>query len=141
MPRLQILTVEDDAAIRRGMVDALRFAGYEPLEAADGDAGLEMATTREFDLLLLDLVLPKRDGLEILRRGPPAAAHPAGHRPDRPRRRGRPGPRPLATGPTITWSSRSASRSCWRGSRPCSAAAPSGPATSRGLPSPAARST
>jgi DNA-binding response OmpR family regulator len=67
MPRLQILTVEDDAAIRRGIVDALRFAGYEPIEAADGDAGLEMATTRQFDLLLLDLVLPRRDGLEILR--------------------------------------------------------------------------
>ncbi len=67
MPRLQVLTVEDDAAIRRGVVDALRFAGYEPIEAADGDAGLQMATTREFDLLLLDLVLPKRDGLEILR--------------------------------------------------------------------------
>ncbi len=67
MPRLQILTVEDDASIRRGIVDALRFAGYEPIEAADGDAGLEMATTRQFDLLLLDLVLPRRDGLEILR--------------------------------------------------------------------------
>jgi DNA-binding response OmpR family regulator len=67
MSRLQILTVEDDAAIRRGIVDALRFAGYEPIEAADGQAGLETATTRQFDLLLLDLVLPKRDGLEILR--------------------------------------------------------------------------
>jgi DNA-binding response OmpR family regulator len=67
MSRLQILTVEDDAAIRRGIVDALRFAGYEPIEAADGQAGLEMATTRQFDLMLLDLVLPKRDGLEILR--------------------------------------------------------------------------
>jgi DNA-binding response OmpR family regulator len=60
------LTVEDDSAIRRGIVDALRFAGYEPLEAADGAVGLEMATRREFDLLLLDLVLPKRDGFEIL---------------------------------------------------------------------------
>jgi DNA-binding response OmpR family regulator len=67
MSKLRILTVEDDAAIRRGIVDALRFAGYEPLEAGDGDAGLEMALKREYDLLLLDLVLPKRDGLEILR--------------------------------------------------------------------------
>jgi DNA-binding response OmpR family regulator len=66
MPRLRILTVEDDAAIRRGIVDALRFAGYEPLEAGDGETGLEMAVKREYDLLLLDLVLPKRDGLEIL---------------------------------------------------------------------------
>ena len=63
----RILTVEDDSAIRRGIVDALRFAGYEPLEAGDGETGLEMAVKREYDLLLLDLVLPKRDGLEILR--------------------------------------------------------------------------
>jgi DNA-binding response OmpR family regulator len=62
-----ILTVEDDAAIRRGIVDALRFAGYDILEAADGQTGLEMASQRQFDLLLLDLVLPKRDGFEILR--------------------------------------------------------------------------
>jgi two-component system alkaline phosphatase synthesis response regulator PhoP len=62
----QILTIEDDPAIRRGIVDALRFAGYRTLEAADGDTGLEMATKCGFDLLLLDLVLPKRDGFAIL---------------------------------------------------------------------------
>jgi DNA-binding response OmpR family regulator len=61
-----VLTIEDDAAIRRGIVDALRFAGYDVLEAADGQTGLEMATQRQFDLLLLDLVLPRRDGFEIL---------------------------------------------------------------------------
>ena len=62
-----ILTIEDDAAIRRGIVDSLQFAGYETIEAADGQSGLEMASRRQFDLLLLDLVLPKRDGFEILR--------------------------------------------------------------------------
>lgn len=67
MPKQRILTIEDDGAIRRGIVDALRFAGYEPLEAGHGEAGLQMAVGREFDLLLLDLVLPGRDGLEILR--------------------------------------------------------------------------
>jgi len=67
MSMQQILTIEDDAAIRRGIIDALRFAGYATLEAARGDTGLEMALSREFDLLLLDLVLPGRDGLEILR--------------------------------------------------------------------------
>jgi DNA-binding response OmpR family regulator len=65
--RQQILTVEDDLAIRRGIVDALRFAGYATLEAANGDAGMEMALSRSYDLLLLDLVLPGRDGMEILR--------------------------------------------------------------------------
>ena len=67
MSTVQILTIEDDPAIRRGIVDALRFAGYGALEAARGDTGLEMALAREFDLLLLDLVLPGRDGLEVLR--------------------------------------------------------------------------
>jgi DNA-binding response OmpR family regulator len=67
MMRTCILTIEDDAAIRRGIVDSLRFAGYDTIEAADGQSGLEMAARRQFDLLLLDLVLPKRDGFEILR--------------------------------------------------------------------------
>ena len=67
MQRMQVLTVEDDPAIRRGIVDALRFAGYQPLEAATGDEGLEMATGRSYDLLLLDLVLPGCGGLDILR--------------------------------------------------------------------------
>ena len=66
MSQERILTIEDDPAIRRGIVDALRFVGYQTLEAADGDTGLEMAVKAQFDLLLLDLVLPRRDGLEIL---------------------------------------------------------------------------
>jgi DNA-binding response OmpR family regulator len=66
MPRQKILTIEDDPAIRRGIVDALRFAGYEPLEASQAKQGLEMALSRQFDLLLLDLVLPGGDGLTIL---------------------------------------------------------------------------
>ncbi len=58
---------EDDPAIRRGIVDALRFAGYGVCEAARGDTGRQMALERPYDLLLLDLVLPGCDGLEILR--------------------------------------------------------------------------
>ena len=61
-----ILTIEDDPAIRRGIVDALQFAGYRVLEAADGLQGMDMAVHRDFDLLLLDLVLPHCDGLTIL---------------------------------------------------------------------------
>jgi DNA-binding response OmpR family regulator len=67
MTRPTILTIEDDPAIRRGIVDALRFAGYDVLEAGDGATGQQMAVARQFDLLLLDLVLPGRDGFEILR--------------------------------------------------------------------------
>lgn len=62
-----VLTIEDDRAIRRGVVDALRFAGYSVIEASRGDEGLEMALGREYDLLLLDLVLPGQEGLQILR--------------------------------------------------------------------------
>lgn len=64
----RILTIEDDAAIRRGIVDALRFAGYEPCEAQHGDDGLSLGLRGPFDLILLDLVLPGRDGIEILQR-------------------------------------------------------------------------
>jgi DNA-binding response OmpR family regulator len=67
MPAKLILTVEDDAAIRRGIVDALRYVGYGVLEAGNGDLGHEMAVRQQYDLLLLDLVLPGRGGLEILR--------------------------------------------------------------------------
>lgn len=67
MSAQRILTIEDDPAIRRGIVDALRFAGFETLEAARGDQGLDLARGCEYDLLLLDLVLPGREGWEILR--------------------------------------------------------------------------
>lgn len=63
-----ILTIEDDAAIRRGIVDSLRFSGYRVLESADGLDGLKKATECDYDLLLLDLALPGMPGLEILRR-------------------------------------------------------------------------
>ena len=62
-----ILTVEDDHAIRRGIVDALKFKGYRVLEAADGNTGLELATTATYDLMLLDLALPGTPGMDILR--------------------------------------------------------------------------
>ncbi|QDU98480.1 Transcriptional regulatory protein SrrA [Lignipirellula cremea] len=63
-----LLTIEDDAAIRRGIVDSLEYAGYRVLEAGNGPAGLEMAVQQQYDLLLLDLVLPGLSGMEILKR-------------------------------------------------------------------------
>jgi len=62
----QVLVVEDDPAIRRAVGDALRFSGYGVAEAGDGKTGLEAARSRQYDLLLLDLVLPGCDGFEIL---------------------------------------------------------------------------
>ena len=48
----RILVVEDDAAIRIGVRDALRFAGYDVDEAADGDAGMTLALSVDCDLVL-----------------------------------------------------------------------------------------
>jgi DNA-binding response OmpR family regulator len=62
----RVLVVEDDAAIRQGMVDALRFEGYDVEQAADGKAGMDAALGAPVDLVLLDLVLPGHGGLEIL---------------------------------------------------------------------------
>ncbi|MGH7128888.1 MAG: response regulator transcription factor, partial [Planctomycetaceae bacterium] len=67
MSRRRVLVVEDDAAIRRGIVDALEYEGYQPLEAERGDAGLRTALSGAFDLVLLDLVLPGLGGLDVLR--------------------------------------------------------------------------
>lgn len=67
MKQQQVLIIEDDGAIRQGIVDALHFKGYATLQASDGDKGLQSAVSADCDLLLLDLVLPRRGGLEILR--------------------------------------------------------------------------
>jgi DNA-binding response OmpR family regulator len=66
MPAPTILVVEDDAAVRQGVVDALTYAGYEVLSATDGREGLEAVLTARYDLLLLDLILPHFTGFEIL---------------------------------------------------------------------------
>lgn len=63
----RVLVVEDDAPIRRGILHALRFQGYETLEASDLAEGLRQAISGEYDLMLLDLVLPGGDGLDILK--------------------------------------------------------------------------
>jgi DNA-binding response OmpR family regulator len=66
MALARIVVVEDEQPIRRGVVDALRISGYDVVEAADGARGLEEAVRLGVDLVLLDLLLPKRDGLEVL---------------------------------------------------------------------------
>jgi DNA-binding response OmpR family regulator len=66
MPGPRIVVIEDEPAIRRGVVDALTATGYETVEAADGAAGLAAALRVNVDLVLLDLLLPKCDGMEIL---------------------------------------------------------------------------
>ena len=59
-----ILVVEDDAAVRQGIVDALSFAGYQVLSEADGLSGRETALRARYNLLLLDLVMPGCSGFD-----------------------------------------------------------------------------
>jgi DNA-binding response OmpR family regulator len=61
-----ILVVEDDPAIRRGLVDALGFAGYGTHEAGDGAEALAAALGAGCDLMILDLILPGIDGMAVL---------------------------------------------------------------------------
>ncbi|HRU05332.1 MAG TPA: response regulator transcription factor [Candidatus Brocadiia bacterium] len=65
--RVSVLIVEDDDAIRRGVVGALEYAGYAALEACDGEEGLKAAFGAGVDLLLLDLALPRMDGMDVLK--------------------------------------------------------------------------
>src|SRR3989442_40144 len=61
-----IVVVEDEPAIRRGVVDALKLSGYVVSEAADGAVGYEQSIRPGVRLVLLDLLLPRRDGLDVL---------------------------------------------------------------------------
>ena len=64
--RDEVLVVEDDLAIRRGVAAALRHAGFEAVEAGDGVEGQRLAVERPVRLVLLDLALPLRDGHAVL---------------------------------------------------------------------------
>lgn len=66
IPEVPILVVEDDPAVRRGIVDVLEYAGYRTLEAPDGHVGMDLALKASYRLLLLDLVMPGPSGFEIL---------------------------------------------------------------------------
>lgn len=67
MAKKQVLVIEDDDAIRRGVTDALTFGGYEVLAAATGHDGLARALHATVDLVLLDLMLPGPSGFDILK--------------------------------------------------------------------------
>jgi DNA-binding response OmpR family regulator len=63
-----VLVVEDEAAIRVGLLDVLAFHGFAPTGAADGPSGLSLALTGEFPLVVLDVMLPGMDGFAVCRR-------------------------------------------------------------------------
>ncbi|WP_455234011.1 response regulator transcription factor [Thiogranum longum] len=66
--KIRILIVEDEEAIRNGLMDVFVFHGYEVDCAADGREGLQKACSGIFDLVLLDVMLPGMDGFEVCNR-------------------------------------------------------------------------
>lgn len=63
-----ILIVEDEAHLAEALAHNLEFEGYATTVANDGEQGLRMAQSIRFDLIILDIMMPKMDGLEVCRR-------------------------------------------------------------------------
>ncbi len=64
---MRLLLVEDSARLQRSLATALRRSGYAVDIAADGEEGLWLAESNDYDAIVLDVMLPKRDGLDVLR--------------------------------------------------------------------------
>jgi len=63
----KILIIEDEAIVRTALRDFLESHDYEVLEASNGDEGLELFQANEIDLVVTDLILPQKDGLEFIK--------------------------------------------------------------------------
>ena len=64
----RILLIEDEPGLVLTLTDRLEGEGYQVESSADGETGLERASTGAFDLIILDLMLPRRSGLDVCRR-------------------------------------------------------------------------
>lgn len=64
----KILIVEDDVDLREILSEKLKLSGLETIEAADGAEGLAKALEIHPDLVILDIIMPKMDGLAVLRK-------------------------------------------------------------------------
>jgi two-component system OmpR family response regulator len=74
---MRVLIVEDDSAIRGALTQALQEDGYAVDASSDGEEGLWYAESNDYDLIVLDLMLPGIDGMELLRRLRAGEKHPA----------------------------------------------------------------
>jgi len=62
----RILIIDDDTNIRTIIGDILSIAGYEPLIAVDGDEGLKLLTENPCTLIITDLIMPEKEGIETI---------------------------------------------------------------------------
>jgi len=65
MSKIKLLIVEDEVAISQGLMDLFTFHGYDVQLATNGEEGLKLAQSGAFDLILLDVMLPIKDGFEV----------------------------------------------------------------------------
>ncbi|MCD6528329.1 response regulator [bacterium] len=63
----KILFIEDESALQKTFKEILEKEGYEVISALNGEAGLKLAQTENPDLILLDLILPKINGFDVLK--------------------------------------------------------------------------
>jgi DNA-binding response OmpR family regulator len=63
----KILFIEDESALQKTFRDILEKEGYQMISALDGESGLRLAKSEKPDLILLDLILPRKDGFEVLK--------------------------------------------------------------------------
>jgi DNA-binding NtrC family response regulator len=61
-----VLIIDDERAIRKTLTEILSYEGYEVTEAADGEAGLALASEKSYDAIFCDIKMPRMDGLEVL---------------------------------------------------------------------------
>ena len=64
----KILFIEDESALQKTFGDILRRESYKMISALDGETGLKLAKSQKPDLILLDLILPKIHGFEVLKK-------------------------------------------------------------------------
>ena len=62
----KILVVEDEAVLQKTMVEFLSKEGFNAMGASDGEKGIQMAKKEKPDLILLDIIIPLKDGFEVL---------------------------------------------------------------------------
>lgn len=63
----KILVIEDEASLQKSLLEFLKEEKFEVVGASDGEMGLVMAKKEKPDLVLLDIILPKKDGYDVLR--------------------------------------------------------------------------